>query len=108
MYADEGRHASDSGGATVEGGGRGDLMALMQALEAADNSRSGSLHSAQLILCCRMVGLEEPSEMLHAVMRDVSNEDGRVSYVSFVQQLAALRAGASARASVAAMHSPPG
>ena len=56
----------------------------------------------QVLTCCRMHGVEEPSAMLLAVIGDVTTEDGRVDYVRFVQQLAAQRASASARASVVA------
>ena len=40
--------------------------------------------------------------MLRAVISDVTTDDGRVDYVRFVQQLAAQRASASARASLVA------
>ena len=61
------------------------------------------MHSAQLLTCCRMKGLEEPSSLLHSVMREVATEDGRVDYVKFTQQLAAQRAGEMARAALMAL-----
>ena len=79
------------------------LRDLLQTLEAADAERSYRVHSAQLLTCCRMKGLEEPSSLLHSVMREVATEDGRVDYVKFTQQLAAQRAGEMARAALMAL-----
>ena len=77
------------------------LQALLDACEAADEDRSGKLHAASLLTCCRMQGVPESSAMLRAVIAGTQAEDGRVDYVSFVQQIAAQRAGGAARASVA-------
>ena len=79
------------------------LRDLLQTLEAADAERSCRVHCAQLLTCCRMKGLEEPSSLLHSVMREVAAEDGRVDYVKFTQQLAAQRAGEMARAALMAL-----
>ena len=80
----------------------GGLAALLDAFAAIDDIRDGRLHPAQLLMACRMYGLEDPSTMLHAIMQDAQAPDGRVDYVAFVQQLAAQRAGASAMASIRA------
>ena len=79
------------------------LRELLRVLQDADTEGSGRLHSAQLLTCCRMHGLEESSAMLHAIMADVAGaNDGRVDYVAFMQQLAATRASNMARAALAA------
>lgn len=83
-------------------GSGGDLHGLLQAMEVADVERQSRLHSAQVLTCCRMHGVNEPSAMLRAVISDVTTDEGRVDYVRFVQQLAAQRASASARASLVA------
>lgn len=82
----------------------GSLQALLQAAETADADRSGRLHEAQLLTVCRLHGLEESTALLLATMDESLAEDGRVEYVRFVQQLAAARAGTSAREHVAALH----
>lgn len=82
----------------------GMLGELLAACEAADEERCGRLYSTQILTCCRLRGLEESSAMLRAVIDDVIADDGRADYVKFVQQLAAQRAGQSARDHVAVMH----
>ena len=86
-----------SGGPTADS-----LSALLESLQVADAERVGRLHSAQLLTSCRLHGLTEPSPLLHALMREVVTDDGRVDYVAFVQHLATARAGQQARASLAA------
>ena len=82
------------------------LSTLLHRLKQADINNNGHLHTAQLLMCCRMHGVEEPSSLLHAMVRDASKEQvGSVNYVAFVQQLASYRAGARARANILATNS---
>jgi hypothetical protein len=93
---------SQHGDVAADGlGAAATLRDVLQACEAVDEERSGKLHAAQLLTCCRMRGVEESSSMLRAIISDVSGDDGRTDYVTFVQQLAAQRAGQSARDHVA-------
>lgn len=94
-------HAQDPSGAVP---GEGVLNDLLIACELADDDRSGRLHGAQLMTCCRMRGVEESSALLRAMMADAEGIDGRVDYVKFVQQIAAQRAGTGARERIARRH----
>lgn len=78
----------------------GSLLDLLHAAEAADSDRSGLLNGSNLLMCCRMQGIEESSALLRQMVTDGQQSDGRVDYVQFVSQLAAQRAGHSARGQV--------
>ena len=73
---------------------------LMRAAEVADVDNSGRLTGANLLMVCRMQGIEESSTLLRQMVTDGQQADGRVDYVQFVSQLAAHRAGHSARGQV--------
>ena len=66
---------------------------------------SGSVALSQLLTCCRLHGIEEPSSLLRRMIADTQGPDGKVGYVEFVQQLAANRADAGARAGVSQLRS---
>ena len=76
------------------------LTELLHAAEAADVDGSGRLYGSQILTCCRVQGIEEPSGFLRHMVNDCQAEDGRIDYLKFVQQLAAQRATNHARASV--------
>lgn len=97
MLAPLAQGAAPVAAAGGEGGGGGSLAELLASLEAADAEQHKLLYGAQVLTCCRMFGLDESSQMLHAVLHDVTAPDGRCDYVHFVQQLAAQRAGAQFR-----------
>ena len=80
----------------------GSLFELLNAAETADVERTGLLYGSQLLTCCRLQGIEESSALLRHMIDACQEQgpDGRVHYVKFVQQLAAHRAGQSARDAV--------
>ena len=83
------------------------LTELLHAAEAADVDGSGRLYGSQILTCCRVQGIEEPSGFLRHMIADCQAEDGRIDYLKFVQQLAAQRATNHARASVEHLFSQP-
>jgi len=86
---------NDGASAAVRGVGAAaasSLIDLLRAAEAVDEQRSGRIYSSQLLTCCRLQGLEEPSLLLRTTVKACEDSDGRVDYHRFVQQLAAQRA----------------
>ena len=78
--------------AETEEGGLEALRSLLCALEATDKDQSGRIFSAQLMMMCRMHGVVLSSSMLRTLMSSAEGADGRVDYMAFLHQLAALSA----------------
>ena len=81
---------------------------LLAALQQQDSSKTGLVTSAQLMMMCRLHGVNEDAGMLRSIMSAISGDraDGLVDYITFLQQLAALTAAAGAHASLAHLKSP--
>jgi hypothetical protein len=80
---------NDGASAAVRGVGAAaasSLIDLLRAAEAVDEQRSGRIYSSQLLTCCRLQGLEEPSLLLRTTVKACEDSDGRVDYHRFVQR----------------------
>ena len=67
--------------AAIGAAAAGSLLELLHAAETADTDRSGLLYGSQLLTCCRLQGIDEPSSILRQMVAECQAPDGRVEYV---------------------------